>query len=55
MIRILDGVRPEKPDLATTRGYTEDLWEMTTSHWVEDPGSRPTVDHVLDALRSRGK
>jgi len=55
MIRILDGVRPQKPDFATTRGYTEDLWEMTTSCWAEDPISRPTVDHVLDALRSSEK
>ena len=35
-----------------TRGYTEELWEMTTLCWREDPSDRPTVDHVLAALRS---
>jgi len=49
---ILEGERPEKPTFDTTRGYTEKLWEMTTSCWEGDPSDRPTVDHVLDVLRS---
>ena len=52
MIRIIQGERPEKPDFATTRGYTEDLWEMTTACWVEDHESRPRVDDVLNKLKS---
>jgi len=52
MISILKGVRPGKPTFDTTRGYTKELWEMTTSCWKEDAGDRPTVDYVLDALRS---
>jgi len=52
MLDILQGVRPKKPDFPTTRGYTKELWQLTTCCWEEDPGSRSTVDHVLDALRS---
>ena len=52
MLDILQGVRPKRPIFATTRGYTKELWQVTVCCWEEDPSSRPTVDHVLDALRS---
>ena len=52
MISILKGARPEKPIFDATRGYTEELWELTTACWKEDPSDRPTVDHVLNVLRS---
>ena len=52
MLDILQGVRPKKPVFATTHGYTKELWQMTMCCWEEDPCSRPTVDHVLDALKS---
>jgi len=51
LLHIIEGVRPEKPVFNTTRGYTEELWVMTTSCWDEDPTKRPTVDTVLDTLR----
>jgi len=52
IISILEGVRPKAPIFVATRGYTEELWEMTTSCWKEDPSERPTVDYVLAALSS---
>ena len=52
MALILEGELPEKPIFSTTRGYTEELWELTTSCWNEDPRDRPTVDDVLDVLRN---
>ena len=52
LAHILKGERPEKPDFDTTLGYTEELWEMTTSCWKEDPGDRPTVDCVLGTFKS---
>jgi len=48
---ILHGGRPKRPPFAVTRGYTEELWEMTTSCWNEDATGRPIVDCVLDTLR----
>ena len=47
---IIQGTRPKKPNFAKTRGYTEELWEVTTSCWDEDPTKRPAVDYVLTAL-----
>ena len=47
---IVEGVRPGKPIFAITRGYTEDLWEMTTCCWKQDPTGRPIVDYILGAL-----
>ena len=52
MYNILQGVRPKAPIFALTRGYTTELWEVTTSCWKVDPSERPTVDYVLAALRS---
>ena len=49
---LLDGARQKKPIFVITRGYTEELWEMTTSCWEEDPTKRPTVDYVLGVLSS---
>ena len=51
MLRIIDGERPLKPNFVITRGYTEDLWEITTRCWNQDPFQRPTVDRVLDGLK----
>ena len=50
MLRIIDGVRPLKPIFVITRGYTEDLWELTTHCWNQDLFERPPVDQVLEAL-----
>jgi serine/threonine protein kinase len=50
-LRVIQGVRPKKPIFAATRGYTQEVWDMTISCWDEDPLKRPTLDYVLDALR----
>ena len=49
---ILQGVLPKEPVFAATRGYTKELWQLSTSCWRMDPNERPTVDHVLATLRS---
>jgi hypothetical protein len=55
MLRIIQGVRPPKPIFVITRGYTEDLWEMTTRCWDEKPLERPKVDDLLKALKTAAK
>ena len=55
MYHIIGGVRPAKPNSVLTRGYTEKLWEMTTSCWIEVATERPTVDHVLEVLEAAAK
>jgi hypothetical protein len=50
MLRIIRGEPPKKPILSITRGYTEELWDMSLCCWDVDPTKRPTVDPVLDRL-----
>ena len=51
MCYIIEGMRPSEPKFNITRGYTEELWEMTTRCWKQDPAERSTVDEVLGAVR----
>ncbi|KAF9780770.1 kinase-like domain-containing protein [Thelephora terrestris] len=48
---IINGIRPKKPTFLFTRGYTEELWNLTTACWQQDPAARPPVDQVLESLR----
>ena len=52
---ILQGVLPKEPVFAVTRGYTRELWQLSTSCWRMDPSERPTVDRVLATLRSAAR
>ena len=52
MLLIGQGVRPQKPLFLITRGYTEELWEMTISCWSERPSERPNVDVILEAMKA---
>ena len=52
VMQIIKGARPKKPDFAVSRGYTEELWELTTECWLADPAKRTTVNNVLEVLRN---
>ena len=41
MIHIIRGEPPRKPMFFITRGYTQELWDITTSCWDVDPRPRP--------------
>jgi hypothetical protein len=47
---IIRGEQPKKPVFSITRGYTKELWDMSSCCWDVDPTKRPAVDHVLDTL-----
>ncbi|KAF9642387.1 kinase-like protein [Thelephora ganbajun] len=47
---IMEGVRPEKPEGATRLGFTEKLWRILESCWLEDRNARPSVDDILHCL-----
>lgn len=55
MLDIIGGKRPPKPALSKTRGYTEELWKMTTLCWREKPAERPTVEDMLGGLEAAAK
>ena len=50
ILQIIKGTMPKKPDFTTSRGYTEEIWELTTTCWRQDPTKRPTVDKLLESL-----
>ena len=50
MVHIFRGEPPKKPIFSITRGYTQELWDMSTFCWDLDPTKRPTVEHVLHTL-----
>jgi hypothetical protein len=50
IIPITDGMRPGKPNFAISRGYTDELWELTTACWQQDPAERPTVGDLVGRL-----
>ncbi|KAF9641989.1 hypothetical protein BDM02DRAFT_2861287 [Thelephora ganbajun] len=47
---IMEGVRPEKPVGATRLGFTEGLWRILESCWLEDRSERPSVKNILPCL-----
>ena len=49
-LKIIAGERPKKPNFIISRGYTEELWELTTECWWQDPAKRATVGHLLGVL-----
>lgn len=51
-IKMVPGTHGRKSVSRVTRGHTGGLWEMTEFRWKQDPNERPTVDRVLDALKS---
>ncbi|KAF9643694.1 kinase-like protein [Thelephora ganbajun] len=47
---IMEGVRPEKPEGETHLGFTEKLWRIIESCWLEDRSVRPSVDDIVPCL-----
>ena len=50
MFSILEGVRPQKPDVAESLGFTNELWGMVEHCWLEGPDERPEVGEILHCL-----
>lgn len=50
MSAILKGIRPDKPDTATTLGFTDGLWWIVECCWMTDREMRPDVGTVLCQL-----
>jgi len=51
MRKVTKGDRPGKPQGAEGAWFTDDLWETLTLCWSSWPGSRPTIEAVLDCLK----
>ena len=47
---ILDGVRPRKPHLAITLGFTDGLWKIMERCWMVERDARPDVKAIISQL-----
>jgi len=48
--QITTGMRPPIPNFAISRGYTKELWELTTACWKQDPTERPSIGDLVRRL-----
>ena len=49
-LSIMDGKRPQKPEVAESLGFTNGLWGIITECWSENTTARPDVRTVLSHL-----
>jgi len=47
---IMEGARPEKPEGATSLGFSNEMWEIVERCWLEDRNARPGVENILSYL-----
>jgi len=50
MRKVIEGERPGRPGGAEGAQFTDDLWRMLNLCWETQPGSRPTIQAVLECL-----
>ena len=48
--KVTRGERPARPEGMEGAWFTDDLWEVLEQCWVPQPGSRPSVEAVLEHL-----
>jgi hypothetical protein len=49
LLAVTKGIRPERPGSET--GIFDELWELVSRCWQQDPGSRPTMQGVVETVR----
>ena len=49
--KIMDGVRPTRPQEAQELGLTDSVWDMTVRCWRRDPAQRPVMMEVVRLVR----
>ena len=50
MRKVIEGERPAKPEGTEGAWFTDNLWETLIRCWETQPGSRPSVEAVLECL-----
>ena len=48
--RVVDGLRPEKPENAEHIGFGGGTWELVEECWSQEAARRPTIERVLTQL-----
>ena len=50
--KIMEGVRPKKPEGAKRLGFSDELWKTVKQCWLEDRNARPGVGAILSSLNA---
>ena len=50
VVKVLKGDRPERPQGSGGMYFTDDLWRIVERCWKHEPGSRPSIEGVLQCL-----
>jgi len=50
ILKVIKGVRPERPQGVEGVWFTDDVWEVLERCWTPQPGDRPGVEDVLQCL-----
>jgi len=48
--KIMEGVRPMKPEGSKRLGFSDKLWRTIELCWLEDRNARPGVEDILSCL-----
>jgi len=52
MMRIIRGMRPERPDNSLEIGLTDKIWEIVVDSWQEEPEKRPDAQLISRLLQT---
>jgi hypothetical protein len=50
-MRVIEGKRPERPEVAGELGLTDSVWNLVEMCWKQEHEKRPTISYVLRTLR----
>ena len=50
MMRIVRGIRPERPQFSHAIGFIDPVWTIVEGCWKETSSSRPDVSSVVECL-----
>jgi len=53
MLRVVRGVRPDKPVNASELGVSDIPWKMVERCWNHEPKRRPDISSVLDCFAAQ--
>ena len=51
ILRIVKGIRPLRPEGSQGLGFSDDVWEMVSRCWQQEPGQRPKISEVQACFR----
>jgi hypothetical protein len=54
-IKILRGERPERPQGAAGRWFTDEIWDLLELCWKHEPSDRPSARDIRKSLRVASK